>query len=113
LPERQAINVVWFKRDLRFTDQEPLCAAHDQKEIEYIEESDGILNCFEFKLGSQSKTKIPKAFAEAYPGSTFKTITAGNFFEFMLQDVLADLCSAIHRKTSNSVIAFTEKHKFR
>jgi len=27
---KQKINIVWFKRDLRFTDHEPLCLAQQQ-----------------------------------------------------------------------------------
>ncbi|MCF8363177.1 MAG: ATP-binding protein [Prolixibacteraceae bacterium] len=54
---------------------------YDQKEIDYIEEKDGHLTCFEFKFNPAKKTKIPKDFIEAYPGSTFKTITPDNFYE--------------------------------
>lgn len=56
---------------------------YDQKEIDYIEEINGRLTCFEFKYNPAKKTKIPKDFIEAYPGSTFKTITPDNFYELM------------------------------
>jgi hypothetical protein len=56
---------------------------YDQKEIDYIEEKDGHLTCFEFKFNPAKKTKTPKDFINAYPGSSFKTITPDNFYELM------------------------------
>ena len=54
---------------------------YDQKEIDYIEEKDGTLHCFEFKYAENGKGKIPAEFLENYPNSTFKVITPANFFE--------------------------------
>lgn len=54
---------------------------YDQKEIDYIEEKDGQVACFEFKYGEGSSGKFPAEFAQTYPNSTFKTITPANFFE--------------------------------
>ena len=56
---------------------------HDQKEIDLVEDQDGILTTFEFKWNTKSKTSIPKIFAETYPNSIFKVITPDNFWEFV------------------------------
>ncbi len=54
---------------------------YDQKEIDYIEEKDGHLTCFEFKYAEGSLGKFPAEFSETYPNSSFKVITPANFFE--------------------------------
>ena len=56
-----------------------------QKEIDYIEEEDGLLHSIEFKWNDQKgrKTRCPAAFASAYPDATFKVITPQNVFEFL------------------------------
>lgn len=54
---------------------------YDQKEIDYIEEKDGHLTCFEFKYAEGSLGKFPAEFSETYPNSSFKVITPGNFYE--------------------------------
>jgi uncharacterized protein len=54
---------------------------YDQKEIDYIEEKDGHLTCFEFKYAEGSTGKFPAEFSETYPNSSFKVITSGNFYE--------------------------------
>lgn len=56
----------------------------EQKEIDYIEEYDGALHAYEFKFNPRKDAKIPKGFATAYPGATFKEITPANFEEFLL-----------------------------
>ncbi|TVP53969.1 MAG: ATP-binding protein [Mongoliibacter sp.] len=58
---------------------------YDQQEIDYIEEVDGKLYCFEFKYNPKSKSKFPKIFRETYTESEFKVISPENFYE------LADL----------------------
>jgi predicted AAA+ superfamily ATPase len=57
---------------------------HEQKEIDYVEDSDGILSAFEFKYNPKKKVIVPKHFAEAYPDAKFKVITPDNFEEFVL-----------------------------
>lgn len=53
-----------------------------QAEIDYVEEGDGALSAYEFKW--QGKTaKVPVAFANAYPGSTFEVVHGGNFEAFI------------------------------
>lgn len=54
---------------------------YDQKEIDYIEEKDGHLTCFEFKYAEGAPGKFPAEFSETYPNSSFKVITPGNFYD--------------------------------
>lgn len=55
---------------------------YDQQEIDLIEEKNSALSAFEFKW-KQSKTKIPVAFAKAYPGVPFSVITSNNYLDFI------------------------------
>lgn len=55
----------------------------DQAEIDYIEESDGMLHAFEFKW-DKHKTRFPKSFQVAYPNHQTKLINLDNFDEFVL-----------------------------
>jgi len=57
---------------------------YDQQEIDYIEELDGTFRCFEFKLNPKAKTKIPAAFMQAYPNTTFTTISPENFYALFM-----------------------------
>ena len=57
---------------------------HAQAEIDYIEEYDWKLHTFEFKWWNKKAPKIPKAFDEAYPWSSFEVINKDNFLEFVL-----------------------------
>lgn len=56
-----------------------------QQEIDYVEESDGILNAYEFKYSKNSKAKLPLTFARAYPEHTFNIINSDNYEDFMLE----------------------------
>jgi predicted AAA+ superfamily ATPase len=56
----------------------------DQKEIDYIEEKDGLISAYEFKWNPESKHKNPKLFLNAYPESTFQVIHPKNVEEFLL-----------------------------
>ncbi len=56
---------------------------YDQKEIDYIEENNGQLTCFEFKFNSRKIKKIPAEFVKAYPNTVFKTISPDNFYELV------------------------------
>lgn len=56
---------------------------YDQQEIDLVEEQDGQLKAFECKLSEQS-ARIPKAFAQAYPGSSFEVINRTNFPDYLL-----------------------------
>lgn len=55
---------------------------YDQKEIDLLEERDGKLFGYEIKWKSD-KTKTPKDFLSAYPGSEYKIINQDNYLEFI------------------------------
>jgi predicted AAA+ superfamily ATPase len=57
----------------------------DQKEIDYIEESDGSICAFEFKWNPVAKYKMPKQFLETYKGSTFQVIAPDNMEDFVMK----------------------------
>jgi len=56
----------------------------DQKEIDYIEEKDGLISAYEFKWNPEGKHKNPQLFLNAYPESTFQIIHPKNVEEFLL-----------------------------
>ncbi|MDE3181883.1 MAG: ATP-binding protein [Bacteroidota bacterium] len=56
----------------------------DQKEIDFIEESDGLIKAYEFKWNAKAKVKRPMKFLEAYPSSEFKCIDKDHFESFLL-----------------------------
>ena len=56
---------------------------HDQHEIDLIEEVDGRLSAFEFKLKPGKKIKCPNSFRENYPDAKFEVITPENFWGFV------------------------------
>lgn len=56
----------------------------EQKEIDYIEEQDGVLTAFEFKWNPDAKHKMPKLFLETYTGSDFKVIHRDNLEDFLM-----------------------------
>jgi len=56
----------------------------EQKEIDFVEESDGRITAFEFKWSARTKVKPPKQFLENYPNATFEVITPDNYEDFLL-----------------------------
>lgn len=54
-----------------------------QQEIDYVEERDGVLNCYEFKWSVTKKVSLSTTFSSNYPNSTFKLITPENYMEFV------------------------------
>ncbi|MCK5520216.1 MAG: DUF4143 domain-containing protein [Candidatus Marinimicrobia bacterium] len=56
---------------------------HDQQEIDYIEERDGMLYAWEFKWNALIKKKIPKIFQREYPNSKMEIINQDNYLEFI------------------------------
>ncbi|MDR1453032.1 MAG: ATP-binding protein [Candidatus Margulisbacteria bacterium] len=54
------------------------------QEIDYIEEKDGELTCYEFKHNSDARVKRPTIFLEKYQAQSFAVINSGNWFEFVL-----------------------------
>jgi predicted AAA+ superfamily ATPase len=57
---------------------------YQQNEIDFIEETGGVLRAFEFKWNPKAKVKIPKLFLETYPESTFEVINRDNFIEKLI-----------------------------
>ncbi len=55
-----------------------------QQEIDYIEESDGVLHAYEFKFGVNATARLPLNFAKAYQQHTFGLVDSGNFEAFIL-----------------------------
>ncbi|PWA09918.1 ATP-binding protein [Flavobacterium laiguense] len=56
----------------------------EQKELDYIEDSDGQITAFEFKWNPEAKVKFPKQFIANYPESNFDIIHRDNFEFFLL-----------------------------
>lgn len=54
-----------------------------QQEIDYLEESDGILHAFEFKWNPSARAYLPKSFQQAYPEHRFGIINRENYREFI------------------------------
>lgn len=55
---------------------------YTQKEIDYIEERDGVLSAFEIKWG-ESSAKKPQEFLDTYANSRFEVINRNNYFDFV------------------------------
>lgn len=56
-----------------------------QKEIDYIEEEDGLLHAYEFKWNDKrSNVQAPESFTKAYPATSFQVITPKNAEVFLL-----------------------------
>lgn len=53
------------------------------QEIDYIEESGGSLEAFEFKWNEKKVPRFPKTFLSAYPNSVTTVINRGNFLDFI------------------------------
>ena len=59
-----------------------------QKEIDYLEEEDGVLKAFEFKWNDRkANAKCPSSFSSAYPSVAYQVITPNNVEEFLLPSV--------------------------
>ena len=55
---------------------------YTQKEIDYIEEREGILHAYEMKYSGRS-AKAPALFLENYPGSEFTEINRDSYLDFL------------------------------
>lgn len=56
-----------------------------QKEIDYLEEENGRLCAYELKWNEKKAgTRVPEAFATAYPEATFQVVTPKNIDDFLL-----------------------------
>lgn len=60
---------------------------HTQQEIDWIEDSGGKLNAFEFKWGKSSKVKTPPLWRKNYEDSTFELINPQNYLDFILPKI--------------------------
>ncbi len=54
-----------------------------QQEIDFIEESDGILHTYEIKYSPKSKAKLVNSFATAYPNHTFDIINTDTLRDYI------------------------------
>jgi predicted AAA+ superfamily ATPase len=54
-------------------------------EIDYIEEYDGELKCFEFKYSAKKQAKLPLQFKETYPNSSFQVVNTENYYDFLVK----------------------------
>ncbi len=57
---------------------------YDKKEIDYIEERNGVLSGFEFKWNPNRIIKVPSEFLNTYPGSNVEQVDRGNYWRFLL-----------------------------
>jgi predicted AAA+ superfamily ATPase len=56
---------------------------YDRKEIDWVEERGGALHGYEIKWSAAKKTKPPKDWLVAYPGSQYECISPENYLEFI------------------------------
>jgi len=56
----------------------------ERREIDFITEKNGNLNCYEIKYNPKIKAKVPLSFSNQYNNFTFQVIHSENFFEFIL-----------------------------
>ena len=56
---------------------------YDQQELDWLEETAERLQGFEFKWNDKKNSKIPTAFAKAYPEATFEVINKSNYLDLI------------------------------
>jgi predicted AAA+ superfamily ATPase len=56
---------------------------YDLKEIDSVEERDGVLTGYECKLSPPARIKPPKEWVEAYPQAGYHVVTRKNWREFL------------------------------
>lgn len=59
-----------------------------QQEIDYVEERDGRLFAYEFKMNPKAKYKFSKTFTSAYPEASTEVIHMENFHDFLTKPFL-------------------------
>jgi len=57
----------------------------EKKEIDLIEERDGKLYAYEFKINKE-ESKVPPIFFKTYRDAEYKTINRGNYYNFLIKD---------------------------
>lgn len=92
LDNRNDVEALWenymISERIKFQNYKPLYAnnyfwrTYDRQEIDWVEEREGNLFAYEFKW-KQKKSKVPMAFAKAYPQAEFCTITNENYSPFL------------------------------
>ncbi|MFN3756644.1 MAG: ATP-binding protein [Flavobacterium sp.] len=56
---------------------------YDQQELDWLETEAESISGFEFKWNEDKKSKVPVAFAKAYPEASFEVITRKNYLVFI------------------------------
>lgn len=56
---------------------------YDQQEIDWVEEEGDQLRAFEFKYQNSKVSKIPGAWAKAYPDASFEVIHTGSYLDWI------------------------------
>ncbi|SFA89375.1 ATP-binding protein [Algoriphagus aquimarinus] len=56
---------------------------YDQQEIDWVEEEGDKLRAFEFKYQNSKGSKVPGAWAKAYPHASYETIHTGNYLDWI------------------------------
>ena len=57
---------------------------YDQQELDWLETEAESVAGYEFKWNENKKSKIPTAFAKAYPDASFEVISKQNYLEFIV-----------------------------
>jgi hypothetical protein len=55
----------------------------EKQEIDLLEEYGGSLHGYEFKWSTKKTPKVPTAFKESYPDSSYEVVNPENFLEFL------------------------------
>jgi hypothetical protein len=55
----------------------------DLQEVDYIEDTDGVLHAYELKWNRNKKSYLTKTFSKAYPDHTFDIINSENYDDFL------------------------------
>ena len=56
---------------------------YDQQELDWLETEAEVMEGYEFKWNENRKSKIPTAFAKAYPEAIFTVINKQNYLDFI------------------------------
>jgi uncharacterized protein len=54
------------------------------QEVDYLEETNGVLTAFEIKWNQHAKFRVPKTFTTAYPNIKINLVTRENFLDILL-----------------------------
>jgi len=82
-------NYLMAERLKRITYQNLYCSRFfwrttQQQEIDYIEDTGGVLHAFEFKFNKNPGNRIPLTFSKAYPQHRFSVINQANYESFVM-----------------------------